>query len=250
MKFDVAAEIREHAGKGVARQLRRQGKIPAVLYGQGECLLLTLDPSVVTGIVRGHGGSTALITLNISGPTSKSTRTALLRDYQVDPVTGEILHADLFEVSMTKAIRIKVPVSLVGGTPAGVKEGGVLHHNLRELQIECLPSAIPDSIDVDASGLQINQGIHIRDLTPREGLRFLDEGDQMVVSVAAPISEAKLEALLTSGVGVEEAKEPEVIGKGKEEGEEAAEKAGAAEAKGEKKEAKAEKKETKEEKKK
>jgi large subunit ribosomal protein L25 len=254
MKFDVAAVIREQAGKGAARQLRRQGKIPAVLYGQGECLLLTLDPAVVTRIVRGHGGSAALINLNISGPTTKTGRTALLRDFQVDPVTGEILHADLFEVSMTKAIRIKVPVSLVGGTPAGVKEGGVLHHNLRELHVECLPSAIPDSIEVDASGLQINQGLHIRDLAAREGLKFLDESDQMVVSVAAPISEAKLEALLTSGAAVEEGKEPEVIGKGKEEPtEEGVEKAAAAEAKGEKKETKepkVEKKEAKEEKKK
>ena len=261
MKFDVAAEIREQAGKGAARQLRRRGKIPAVLYGQGECLLLTLDPAVVTGIVRGHGGSTALINLSISGQTAKSTRTALMRDYQVDPVTGEILHADLFEVSMTKTIRIKVPVSLVGGMPAGVKEGGVLHHNLRELHIECLPSAIPDAIEVDASGLVINQGIHIRDLVSREGLRVLDEADQMVVSVAAPISEAKLEALLTSGAAVEEGKEPEVIGKGKEElAAEGAEKAPGAEVKvekGEKSEkkegkepVKAEKKEAKEEKKK
>jgi large subunit ribosomal protein L25 len=254
MKFDVAAEIREQAGKGAARQLRRQGKIPAVLYGQGECLLLTLDPAVVTRIVRGHGGSTALISLNISGPTTKASRTALLRDHQVDPVTGEILHADLFEVSMAKTIRIKVPVNLVGGTPAGVKEGGVLHHNLRELHIECLPSAIPDSIEVDASSLQINQGLHIRDLATREGLKFLDESDQMVVRVAAPISEAKLEALLTSGAAVEEGKEPEVIGKGKEEPtEEGVEKAAATEAKGEKKETKepkVEKKEAKEEKKK
>jgi large subunit ribosomal protein L25 len=248
MKFDVAAEIRGQAGKGVARQLRRQGKIPAVLYGQGECLLLTLEPAVVSGIVRGHGGSAALINLSISGQTASPNRTALLRDYQVDPVTGQILHADLFEVSMTKVIRIKVPVSLTGGMPAGVKEGGVLHHNLRELHIECLPSAIPDMIDVDASGLQINQGIHIRDLAAREGIRFLDEGDQMVVSVAAPISEAKLEALLTSGAGVEEGKEPEVIGKVKEEGAEGAEKAPTAE--GKKEAPKAEKKEVKEEKKK
>jgi large subunit ribosomal protein L25 len=255
MKFDLAAEIREQAGKGVARQLRRRGRIPGVLYGQGECLLLTLDPEVVTEIVRGRAGSTALINLNITGATAKPTRTALLRDYQIDPVSGEVLHADLFEVSMTKAIRVKVPVSLVGGMPAGLKDGGVLHHNLREVQIECLPSALPDAIEVDASNLAINQGIHIRELPPREGLRFLDEPDQMVVSVAAPISEAKLEALLTSGAAVEEGKEPEVIGKGKEEpAAEGAEKAPAAEAKGgEKKaapDAKAEKKEVKEEKKK
>jgi large subunit ribosomal protein L25 len=254
MKFDLAAEIREQAGKGVARQLRRRGRIPGVLYGQGECLLLTLDPEVVTEVVHGRAGSTALINLNITGPTAKPVRTALLRDYQIDPVSGAVLHADLFEISMTKAIRVKVPVSLVGGTPVGVKEGGILHHNMREVTVECLPSALPDTIEVDASNLVINQGIHVRELPPREGLRFLDDADQMVVSVAAPISEAKLEALLTSGAAVEEGKEPEVIGKGKEEPvAEGAEKAPAAEAKGEKKaapEAKAEKKEVKEEKKK
>lgn len=260
MKVDVTAEIRQQGGKGVARQLRRRGKIPAVLYGQGECLLLTLDPAAVTGLLRGHGGSTALINLNISGQTKKSNRTALLRDFQVDPVTEAILHADLFEISMTKAIRIKVPIRLIGGMPAGVKEGGVLHHNLRELHVECLPAAIPEAIEIDASGLDINQGVHMRDLAPIEGVRFLDDPDQMVVSVAAPMSEAKLEALLTSGAAVEEAKEPEVIGKGKEEPIEGAEKAPTAEAaKGEKTEkgeakaapeAKPEKKEAKGEKKK
>jgi large subunit ribosomal protein L25 len=258
MKFEMAAEVRERSGKGVARQLRRNGKIPGVLYGQAECLLLTLDPASITGILRAHAASTALISLKIAGG-SQALRTALLRDFQVDPVTGEVLHADLFEVSMDKAIRVKVPVTVVGGVPAGVKEGGVLQHNLRELHIECLPSAIPDQIEVDASQLAIGQGIHIRDLSRREGVRILDDVDQMVVSVAAPMSEAKLEALLTSGAVAEEAKEPEVIAKGKEvkEGEEGAEKAPpAAEAKaekGEKKEAaaaKPEKKEAKEEKKK
>lgn len=160
---------------------------------------------------------------------------------------------------MSKTIRVKVPVNVVGGLPAGVKEGGILHHNLRELHIECLPAAIPDAIEVDASNLVIGQGIHVKELAKAEGVKILDEGDQMVVSVAAPISEAKLEALLTSGAATEEGKEPEVIGKGKEEAVEGAEKGAApAEAKagekGEKKEAaagaKAEKKEGKEEKKK
>lgn len=257
MKFDITGEVRERAGKGVARQLRRRGRIPAVLYGQGESLLLSLDPAAVSKILHSRAGSNALISLSVAGARSQAPRTALLRDYQVDPVTEEILHVDLFEVSMDKAIRVKVPVSVVGGVPAGVKEGGVLQHNLRELHIECLPSAIPDHIEVDASMLAIGQGIHVRELARAEGVRFLDEGDQMVVSVVAPISEAKLEALLTSGAAVEEAKEPEVIGKGKEEvTEEAAEKGAAVgEPKAEKekkesKEAKAEKKEVKEEKKK
>lgn len=286
MKFDMTAEVRESIGKGVARQLRRSGRIPAVLYGLGECLHLTLDPANVT-ILRTHAASTGLISLTIAGATSKRVRTALLRDYQVDPVTGDLLHADLFEVSMDKAIRVKVPVSVVGGMPLGVKEGGVLHHNVRELQIECLPAAIPERIEVDASQLQMNQGIHVRDLTPIEGIKLLEDADQMVVSVAAPMSEAKLEALLTSSAVTEEGKEPEVIGKGKEltpeeaaaaavagekvavPGEPKAEAKGEAkaeqkgekkegkepktekkEAKAEKKEAKADKKEAKEEKKK
>lgn len=253
MKFDMTAEVRQQAGKGVARQLRRKGKIPGVLYGQEECLLLTLDPDPIRKILRAHAG-TALVSVTITDGAGNTVRTALLRDYQVDPVTGDLLHADLFEVSMSKPIRVKVPVVLIGGVSAGVKEGGILHHNLRDLHIECLPGVLPDQIEVDASQLGIGQGIHVRELPAREGIRFLEEGDQMVVSVAAPISEAKLEALLTSGAAVEEGKEPEVLAKGKVEGEATAPApAGGAEAKGEKKEAaaaKPEKKEAKEEKKK
>ena len=215
MKFDLAVDIRERAGKGAARQLRREGKVPAVLYGQGECLLLTANPDQMSRIVRARVGSTALISLTVNGAKTEAQRTALLRDFQVDPVTGELLHADLFEISMNKPIRVKVPVHLIGGVPAGVKEGGILHHNLRELHIECLPSALPDFIEVDASPLAINQGIHLREIPRREGIRYLDDADQMVVSVAAPMSEAKLEALLTSSAAGPAA-EPEVIAKGKE----------------------------------
>ena len=117
---------------------------------------------------------------------------------------------------MDKAIRVKVPVSVIGGQPAGVKEGGILQHNMRDVHVECLPSALPDSIPVDASALTIGQGIHVKDLQPITGVRFLDDPDQMVVSVAIPMSEAKLEALLTSAAVTGEGKEPEVIAKGKE----------------------------------
>ena len=274
MKFDLAADVRERVGKGAARQLRRSGRIPAVLYGQGECLLLSLDPLAVTTVLRAHAGSTALISLTVNGAQSSPVRTTLLRDFQEDPVTGEILHVDLFEVSLTKPIRVKIPVSVVGGVPAGVKDGGLLHHNLRELYVECLPTVIPDRMEVDASELLIGQGIHVRELKRMEGVKFLDEPDQMVVRVAVPISEAKLEALLTSGAVTEEGKEPEVIGKGEEEvvegeavdekgekvaavaekgaaaAEPKAEKKDTKEPKAEKKEPKAEKKEAKEEKKK
>ncbi|WHZ26752.1 MAG: LSU ribosomal protein L25p [Nitrospira sp.] len=255
MKFDLTVAVREQAGKGAARSMRRAGKIPAVLYGQGECLLLTVNPEELVKILKSHAGSTALISLTVNGAQSKQNRTALLRDYQIDPVTGAVLHADLFEISMSKPIRVKVPIKIIGGVPAGVKEGGVLHHNMRDVHVECLPDALPDHIEVDASALTIGSGIHVKEIGAREGVRFLDDADQMVVSVAAPMSDAKLEALLTSGAGA--AGEPEVVAKGKEAGAEGAAgaepaKAGAAapagEAKaGEKKEAaaapKAEKKE-------
>jgi large subunit ribosomal protein L25 len=220
MKFDLTVAVREQAGKGAARSMRRAGKIPAVLYGQGDCLLLAVNPDELIKILKSHAGSTALISLTVSGAKSKPNRTALLRDYQVDPVTGAVLHADLFEISMSKPIRVKVPIKVIGGIPAGVKEGGVLHHNMREVQIECLPAVLPDHIEVDASPLTIGSGIHVKELGAREGVRFLDDADQMVVSVAAPMSDAKLEALLTSGAGA--AGEPEVVAKGKEAGAEGA----------------------------
>jgi large subunit ribosomal protein L25 len=213
MKFDLAVTVREQAGKGAARSMRRAGKIPAVLYGQGECLLLTVNPEELIKILKSHAGSSALIALTVAGAKSKPNRTALLRDYQVDPVSGAVLHADLFEVSMDKPIRVKVPIQVVGSVPLGVKEGGVLHHNMRDLHVECLPSALPDHIEVDASPLVIGAGIYVKEIAAREGVRFLDDPDQMVVSVAAPMSDAKLEALLTSGAG---AVEPEVMTKGKE----------------------------------
>lgn len=224
MKFDLTVAVREQAGKGAARSMRRAGKIPAVLYGQGECLSLIANPDDLVKILKSHAGSTALISLTVNGAKSKPSRTALLRDYQVDPITGAVLHADLFEISMSKPIRVKVPVKVTGSIPAGVKEGGVLHHNMRDIHVECLPAALPDHIEVDASALTIGSGIHVKEIGAREGIRFLDEPEQMVVSVAAPMSDAKLEALLTAGAG--QAGEPEVAVKGKEAGAEGA--AGAA----------------------
>lgn len=176
--------------------------------------MLSVNPEALIKILKSHAGSTALISLTVNGMQSKQNRTALLRDYQIDPVTGAVLHADLFEISMSKPIRVKVPIKVIGGTPIGVKEGGVLHHNMREVHVECLPAALPDHIEIDASALTIGSGIHVKEIGAREGIRFLDDADQMVVSVAAPMSDAKLEALLTSGAGA--AGEPEVLAKGKE----------------------------------
>jgi len=197
--------------------LRRAGKIPGILYGQGECLALTLVPEEIRKVLRSESGSNALLNLTIAGGATAIKRTAMLRDYQVDPITGAILHADLFEVAMTKPVRVRVPVAMTKGTPVGVTEGGVLQHNLRELHIECLPDQIPGQIWVDPAHLKINQGIHVKEVPVPPGMKVLDNPEQMVLSVIAPISEAKLEALLSAVPAGEGVAEPEVIGKSKEE---------------------------------
>lgn len=229
-KIEIQSEYRKEVGKGVARQLRMRGKIPAVLYSAGASTLLTMDPKEINKVLHSVSGENTLITLKVEGGTGEATRVAILRDFQRDPITGKIMHADLFEISMTEPLLVKVPVEVTGGVPAGVKEGGVLQHNIRELEIRCLPSLIPDHIQVDATPLIIGQSIHVRDILLDAGIEMITDPDQVVVSVAAPMSEAKLEELLASAP--KEGKEPEVLTK--KEGEEGAPKAeGKGEAKAE-----------------
>ncbi len=197
MKFEIDVQKRERTGKGVARQLRRNGRIPAVLYGSGQSLLLSMDPKDARHIILSQAGHTGLLTVRISEGDRQEERVAVLQDHQVDPITGAVLHVDLFEVSMDKALRVRVPVTVIGTVPVGVKEGGILHQPLRELHIECLPTQLPDHVEVDASPLQIGQGIRVQDVSIPPGVKVLDDGNLMVVNVSTKISEAKLEALLT-----------------------------------------------------
>jgi large subunit ribosomal protein L25 len=194
MKYEVEVERREKAGKGVARQLRREGKIPGVLYGGGKSQFLALEHNKARKLVLSQVGHTGLLTVRMPG---ESERVAVLQDHQLDPITGAILHIDLFEVSMDKAIRVKVPVSIIGAVPIGVKEGGIVHQPLREMHIECLPGLIPDHIEVTAENLGVGEGIHVKEVEAPEGVKVLDDPGLMVVHVATKISEAKLESLLT-----------------------------------------------------
>ena len=198
MKFDAEAVVRKNSGKGVARQIRQTGKIPAVVYGQGKSQLLELDPGAVRKILIAQAGSTGLISLKVTDGKEETQTTAVIQDYQVDPIVGSLLHVDLFEVDMSKSVRVKVHVHITGSTPVGVKvDDGVLHQPMRELHIECLPDAIPDQIEVDASELSLGQGIHVREVKAGEGVKILDDPNAMIVNVVAQISEAKLAAMLT-----------------------------------------------------
>ncbi|WP_447970483.1 50S ribosomal protein L25 [Nitrospira sp. M1] len=225
MKFEINVERRDKAGKGPARELRRLGRIPAVLYGSGNSLLLSMEPKVARDVILSQAGHTGLLTVQVTGGDGKQEqRVAVLQDYQLDPIIGTILHVDLFEVSMDKPIRVKVPVATIGETPIGVKEGGLLQNVLRELHIECLPAQIPDHVEVDASSLEVGQGIHVKDVVVPSGVKVLDDEDLMVIHVVAKISEAKLEALLS--------REAEEGGQAESKADEKAEAAPAADAKG------------------
>ncbi len=194
MKYELEVERREKAGKGVSRQLRMQGKIPGVLYGGGKSQFLALEHNVARKLVLSQVGHAGLLTVKMPG---ESERVAVLQDHQLDPVSGAILHIDLFEVSMEKPIRVKVPVSIIGAAPIGLKEGGILHQPLRELHIECLPGLIPDHIEVTGTNLGVGQGIHVKEVEAPEGVKVLDDPALMVVHVATKISEAKLDSLLS-----------------------------------------------------
>jgi len=207
-KIEIQGSLRKVSGKGGARQLRRDGRVPAVIYSAGASTALSLDPAEIKKVVHSVAGS--LVSIRIAG--EESSRIALLRDTQRDPINGHILHADLFEISLTKPIVVRVSVEIVGGIPIGVKdEGGSLQHHLRELEIRCLPSLIPDHIQVDPSSLKVGQSLHVREILLDAGIEMLTDLGQAVVSVAAQITEAKLEALLSTGL--KEAKEPEVLTK-------------------------------------
>ena len=225
----LKAQIREKAGKGVARGLRRNKQVPAVLYGHGKNLPITMVSKDVTKILNTEGGEHAVINLVLEGGSAAGEKLALIKDYQVDPITGSLLHLDLMEVAMDEKVKVQVAIHLKGNS-IGVKEGGILQNALRQIDVECLPNQIPDFIEVDITDLKVNESIHVRDLKAFEGVRILNDSEATVVTIQPPISAEKLESMLTATPTVAEG-EPEVVKKTKKEGEAAAA-APAAEAKG------------------
>jgi large subunit ribosomal protein L25 len=228
-KFALTAQVREKAGKGVARGLRRSNMVPAVLYSHGQSTPIAMVNKEVTKVLNSEGGEHALINLKLEGAQKAGDRMALIKDYQVDPISGSLLHVDLMEVAMNEKVKISVAVHLVGSA-IGVKEGGILQYGQRHVEIECLPTHIPDALNVDISALKMNESVHVRDIKAPEGIKILSDADSSLASIQPPISDAKLEAMLSTAPAVE-AGEPELVKKPTKEGEaEAA--APAAEAKG------------------
>jgi large subunit ribosomal protein L25 len=212
---EVSLEVsrREGTGKEIAKKLRRDGKVPAVVYGgHKEPVAITVDRKAVSELVqKSEHGVRSVFLLKMAG--SDQQRHAMIKEITINPISRQMQHIDFVRVVMDELIKVVVPIH-INGTAIGVKEGGLLDFQVRELHIECMPTAIPDSIEVDVAPLGSHDYYRVKDLKLPEGAKVLDDPERVVVGVTharAEVSEATAEAAAVA--------EPEVIKKGKPEDE-------------------------------
>src|SRR5687768_2383307 len=220
MEARLEAVKRTDSGKNEARRHRAAGRLPAVVYGPSKDgkapvgVSVTVDPKGLMRIFHSDSGVNTLITLKLDGTSTQ----VLVREYQRDPVTNALLHADFYQLAMDKAIVVTVPVQ-VKGEPKGVKlQGGLLDFVTREIEVECLPANIPEHIDVDVSELELHASIRVRDLATSPKWKAVTEGDTMLVHVVMPKAEESAAAATDAAAApaaAAGAAEPEVIKKGK-----------------------------------
>jgi large subunit ribosomal protein L25 len=219
MEAILEATSRDTSGKNEARRTRREGKVPGVLYGGdgGRATSIAVDPRALLKILHSESGQNTLISLKLAGTGDSRV---LVKDFQLDPITHQLLHADFYRVAMDKVLQVTIPVT-VRGEPKGVKQqGGVLEFIRREIEIECLPGDIPEHIEIDVSELMLHQGIRVREVAIDPKWKPLTEGDAMLLHVIMPkAEEAAATAEAAAAVAATPA-EPEVIKKGKKEEEE------------------------------
>ena len=178
----LEAQPREAGTKNHARRVRREGKIPAVVYGAGkDATPVTVDPRHVLRILRSDSGHNTIFDLAMNGDQTK----AMIVDWQYEPIKGSLLHIDLKRIAMDKVLRVSVPI-ILQGIAAGVKnDGGILEQMLREVEIECLPADIPSHIDVDVTELVFGKVLRVEDLPHSEKIEFLTEANQPVAHVTS-----------------------------------------------------------------
>lgn len=210
----LEASIREDAEIRKNRAMRRQNLVPGVVYGEGKKTLpLKIERGHFLRFMHAHhGGENMVLTLKISAPPHKKAeeKAVLIKEIQTHPVSGDILHVDFNEVSLTKRIAVRVPIG-AKGEPIGVKQdGGTLEHILWEVEVECLPTQIPEKLEVDISALKIGDAVHVKDFILPEGVTVRHDAETIVFSVAHPQKEE-----VAVGEEAAAAAEPEVIKKEK-----------------------------------
>ncbi len=224
MEALLEATVRTTIGKNEARRTRRSGQIPAVVYGAAsegasrEAVAIAVDPKSLLKILHSDAGANTLISLKLDGADTK----VLVKDFQLDPITHQLLHADFFRVAMDRAIEVTIPV-VVKGDAKGVKlQGGLLEFVRREIEIECLPSDIPEHVEIDVTDLLVGQGVRVRDIATSPKWTPITDADTMLVHIILPKAEEA--AAAAAAEGTPGGPEPEVIKKGKKEEEAEAEK--------------------------
>ena len=181
-------ELRDKTGKGICRQIRSKGLIPGIVYGKGmETVPVTLNPKELAAAISGEGGQNHLITLKGGG--SLDGNVIIVADLLKDPMKGTLRHVDLHKIDLTQKVKVEVAINLVG-TAAGVKEGGLLDFAMHSVEVECLPHAIPEHIDVDVADLTIGHSIHVGDLQLPVGVKVLEDARASIVSVLGMVKEA------------------------------------------------------------
>jgi large subunit ribosomal protein L25 len=214
----IHATRREGTGKGPARTARREGRVPGVLYGHGEeSIALSVDSRELQRLVHSVSIENTIVDLSLDG--GRQAVKVLVREIQRHPTREQYLHVDFFQVAMDEKISVEVPIVLVG-EPIGVRtKEGMVDHQLRVLEVFCLPGEIPEKIEVDVSGLDVGDSIHVAELSVPAGIEVETESDRSVVTVLAPV----VAAVEEEAVAEEAPAEPELIGKRKAEEEEAEE---------------------------
>jgi large subunit ribosomal protein L25 len=233
MEAVLDAAERTQRGKNEARRLRASGRIPAVVYGEKEGgRAIAVDPKILSRILKTGQGANTLIALNLPGTGDARV---LVRDYQLDPITHELLHADFYRIAMDKVLRVQVSI-VARGEPKGVKQqGGVLDVVHRQIEVECLPADIPSAIEVDVTELMVGQSIRVKDIATNPKWKAVTEPELMLLHVIIPkVEETPAPEAAAAGAAATPA-EPEVIKKGKKEEGEAAEAAAPAAGKKDKK---------------
>lgn len=211
--LELKAELRDSVGKKATKETRRGGKIPAILYGRGlKSTPLAVSQKDFHCVTHTKAGANVLIGLKLEGAQSKKDITCLVKEVQRNPVTDEIFHVDFAAISLTEKIRVKVPLLIKDAQEAaGVREGGVLDLVHHEIEVECLPTEIPERIEVSVKSLKIGDVIRLKELGIPQGVTPLLQADDVVISLHPP--EKEMEA----APPLEAAAEPEVIEKGKKE---------------------------------
>src|SRR3954464_6870175 len=219
MEAVLEAQARDTFGKNEARRTRRGGQVPGILYGGGgkNATAIAVAPKALLKILHSEAGQNTLISLKLAGAGDNRV---LVKDFQLDPITHEVLHVDFLKIAMDKLLRVTIPI-IVHGEPKGVKQqGGILEFIRREIEIEVLPADIPEHIDVDVTELMLHQGIRVRDIASDAKWKPISDLDLMLVHVIMPKVEEAATPADASAAATAAAAEPEVMKKGKKDEEE------------------------------